>query len=439
MSQRHRSRTQRGVASLIVVMVLFFIITLVAAYTNRNLIFEQRTSANQYRSTQAYEAAQAGIEWAVAMLNSGRINESCAPSTSSGDDSFRDRNLTIPESGDITPKDRLSACVFNGAGWTCSCPKTGSPSLTAPTTPGLYPAYQVRFRAPVDAAARTGVVRVEAVACPKWDANCLAFDSSNPGDEGRTTLSALVALYGGLKTPPASALTVKGTINTSAGTLTAYNQDLASGGLAVVTGQAITTSKSAPEFVVSGPPGTPPGAAYKDADPSLALPAVAKTGGGTWSTDDRMFISAFGVLPDTYRDSPATLQMNGCLPCSSEGSGGLRALIASNPGRPIWVNGDLVLGGTGDIGAAALPAVVVVSGGNLSFSAPVIFHGAVYVRNNTWTMSGTGTIEGAAIAGGAMTNTGNGTYSYQPTVLNRLRLQNGSFVVVPGSWRDIVE
>ena len=61
-----RGRTQRGAASLVVVMVLFFIITLVAAYTSRNLLFEQRTSANQYRSTLAFETAEAGIEWALA-------------------------------------------------------------------------------------------------------------------------------------------------------------------------------------------------------------------------------------------------------------------------------------------------------------------------------------------------------------------------------------
>ena len=44
-------------------MVLFFIMSLVAAYASRNLIFEQRTSANNYRSTQAFEAAEAGLEW----------------------------------------------------------------------------------------------------------------------------------------------------------------------------------------------------------------------------------------------------------------------------------------------------------------------------------------------------------------------------------------
>ena len=82
---------QSGAASLIVVMILFFILSLVAAYTNRSLIFEQRTASNQYRSTQALEAAEAGVEWALAMLNSGRITATCAPSVTVADPSFRQR------------------------------------------------------------------------------------------------------------------------------------------------------------------------------------------------------------------------------------------------------------------------------------------------------------------------------------------------------------
>ena len=63
----------RGMAALTVVMILFFVMALVAAYTNRNLLFEQRISANSYRSNRALEAADAGVEWTVAMLNAGRI------------------------------------------------------------------------------------------------------------------------------------------------------------------------------------------------------------------------------------------------------------------------------------------------------------------------------------------------------------------------------
>ncbi len=67
----------RGVAALTVVMVLFFVMALVAAYTNRNLVFEQRISANSYRATRALEAADAGVEWTLAMLNGGRATANC--------------------------------------------------------------------------------------------------------------------------------------------------------------------------------------------------------------------------------------------------------------------------------------------------------------------------------------------------------------------------
>ena len=70
--RRTPPRHAHGAAALIVVMMLFFVISMVAAYASRNLIFEQKTSANQYRATQAFEAAEAGLEWAAAMLNGAR-------------------------------------------------------------------------------------------------------------------------------------------------------------------------------------------------------------------------------------------------------------------------------------------------------------------------------------------------------------------------------
>ncbi|MFY7949505.1 MAG: pilus assembly PilX family protein, partial [Gemmatimonas sp.] len=63
------ARRQQGAATLVVVMVLFFIISMVAAYTSRNMIFEQRTGANLYRASQSFEAAEAGMNWALMMLN----------------------------------------------------------------------------------------------------------------------------------------------------------------------------------------------------------------------------------------------------------------------------------------------------------------------------------------------------------------------------------
>lgn len=88
-------RRQRGVTTLIIVSVLFFILALVAAYTNRNMIFEQRTAGNQFRSTLAFEAVEAGVEWTLSMLNNGRIDDDCLSSGDAAQLSFRQRYLNM--------------------------------------------------------------------------------------------------------------------------------------------------------------------------------------------------------------------------------------------------------------------------------------------------------------------------------------------------------
>ena len=99
---RPQLRAEHGAASLAVVLVLFFIVAMVAAYTNRNLIFEQRTSANSYRSARALAAAEAGIDWAVAMLNGGAIDAQCAASSAPNGD-FKTRYLSLQPDGSFAP------------------------------------------------------------------------------------------------------------------------------------------------------------------------------------------------------------------------------------------------------------------------------------------------------------------------------------------------
>jgi len=67
---------------------------LVAAYTNRNMIFEQRISANSYRAERALDAADAAVDWTLAMLNGGRIDTSCQASIDPAKTDFRRRYLT---------------------------------------------------------------------------------------------------------------------------------------------------------------------------------------------------------------------------------------------------------------------------------------------------------------------------------------------------------
>lgn len=67
--RRHSHRVhQRGVATLAVSLIVLFIISLFAFYVARTQLFETKTSSNQYRYSQAFEAAEAGLEAGVAWL-----------------------------------------------------------------------------------------------------------------------------------------------------------------------------------------------------------------------------------------------------------------------------------------------------------------------------------------------------------------------------------
>ena len=198
---------QRGAATLIVVMLLFFIISMVAAYTSRNLIFEQRTSANQYRSTQAFEAAEAGLEWAVAQLNAGRMSTSCAASAASvlgtiaNDSSFARRYLTVDAvSGAVTPiyvgSTRQPQCVFGRSSdtatdwaWRCSCPLStaGANTLSQPGGSGPTPAFRVRMLDGFDSqqvGPRTDLIQIESNSCTRLADSCLQFDNDDRGGTG---------------------------------------------------------------------------------------------------------------------------------------------------------------------------------------------------------------------------------------------------------------
>lgn len=416
-----RQVRQSGVASLIVVMVLFFIISMVAAYTSRNLIFEQRTSTNQYRSTQALEAADAGLQWALGLLNSGRIDPSCVASTNLADTSFRQRYMSINGStGAITPQltslgaTLMPSCVFDGSNWQCSCPVDGAPSVTTPSGSGVFPAFRVRFLA----MARPGVVKIESNGCTRNADGCLNFPASGSDNEGRVTVTALVALKGGVSTIPAAPLTLKGTLNLGGAALSAVNSDAATAGITIQAGGAVV--KAGLNLVTT--PGTPSELSVVDSDTSLSSLSA-----------NRMFANVFGLWRDTYRDQPGAVLLDcGLGGCSANT---VRTTIAQNPGRVLWLQGDFSVDSAGDIGSAAEPVVIVASGG-VTFTAAARMYGLLYTQAATWTTSGAAEVRGAVVAEGNVTGGSTATFVYDAPLLTQLRTRSGSFALVPGSWRD---
>lgn len=437
--RRAPARHERGAATLIVVMVLFFVVSMVAAYTNRNMLFEQRTSANQYRSSQALEAAEAGVEWALSMLNHSRIDASCIASASSTDTSFRERYLAIDAlAGTMLPRTTSAGaeltpqCVFDPASatWSCSCPADGAPSVTAPTAPGTAPAFAIRFlRAPEGVGPlQPGVVRIESVGCTRLSADCLQFVGQGQVNEGRAVVSVLAALAGRVNSVPVAALTSRGAVNVG-GSL--YNSQPGDSGVTVQAGGSVSSSIMA--YTAAG---SPPATSIIAGDTGLQVPAAAP-----YTASDRFFGSVFGIFPESFRlQQSAVRRTCAGAPCTAAV---LRADILMNPGRPIWIDGNVNVNSGGDIGSVAAPVLLIVNG-DLQFSVSgVTIHGLVYVRpvspSTVWTTSGTGQVQGALVVDGDVGTSGGANFPtvvYSSAALATLRSGTGSFVRVPSSWKD---
>ena len=453
---------QHGAATLIVVLILFFVVSLVAAYTNRNLIFEQRTANNQYRSTQALEAAEAGLEWTVGVLNLGRVDSSCVSSTNTSDLPFRDRYLKVDGTGRIAlPVDTSgaelslsAACVYTGSGWQCSCPTSGLPSVTPPTGAGLYPAFRVRFHrivgdpTPSTTPRQPGVIRVQAVGCTRADASgldrCLAFPGEvnssgarvdmGAAGEGRVTLTALLALTGTASSPPQAALVAKGQVNAG---ISAYNSHVGGSGITIQAGGIISGTNQLVSLA-----GSPGGMASTIAgDTTLTLASL--TGAGAILSNDRMFAAVFNLRPDTFKEQPAAYvaNRNSSSPdCTNPvcTAAEIRTIVSAQPWRPIWLPGGLDVDSAGDIGSPGQPVLLVVNG-DLTFTSPnVTIYGVVYIRTATgqWTTSGAGQVVGATVVDGDVVGTGTTSLVFDSGVVSLIRWNTGSFVRVPGSWRD---
>jgi hypothetical protein len=403
---------------LLVVMALFFLVSMVAAYSSRNLVFEQRTSANQYRATIAFEAAEAGVAWALAQLNSGRVNAACEPSTDTSWSDFRTRYLQIDADSGIvaaTPSGvvglRLGpSCVRTESGWSCQCPATGTTALAAEEGQDLRPAFRVEFRS--QAGNVPGVLEITSTGCTAASNACLVNAAGTAADAA-ARVRVVAALTPGLATIPAAAITLRGALN-PASTVVAVNEDSASNGITVHAGGAVAASVQAISVA-----GTPSGESLRGNDGSLAGLDV-----------DRFFARFFGMSPTDYAQQPAVVNLN----CGGGCSTALAAAVAANPGRPILVQDALELESAVTLGSPDAP-VVLVSQGPVQLGGSTIT-GVVYSRAANWQDAGSGQVSGALLAEGDLTGATTLTIRYDAAVLDRIRHTQGSVIRLPGGWRD---
>ena len=414
---------QRGAAALIVTMMLFFAMVLVAVFVNRNLVFEQRSSANQYRSTQAFEAAEAGLEWAQAQLNhSARIGPDCLATTDPAASSFRTHYLQhVANTASFVPVDWNQAgvatalqpsCVRHENGWSCSCPPNGPPVLAAPGGNRPAPAFTLKF----EAGAKPGVVHIVATGCARLAGACVPGAAMNADAIARVHVD--LGLIGGLRTLPAAAITTRGAFDAGGAAIGVHNPDPASG-IAIHAGGPIAAAQARL--------GTPAGAALDSALVGHDA-ALAALGEGTF------FASYFGLDKASWKRQPGVVQLDCAAGCTAALSG---AIASSGNNAMVWIDGDLALSGPVVVGSPEHPVLIVVNG-EARLDGAVQLHGLIYSRSLSWnhTSGSPAVLRGAAISETHYSGTGAPELFYDAGQLARLKAETGSFVRIAGSWRD---
>ena len=448
----------KGMAALTVVMIIFFVMALVAAYTNRNLVFEQRISSNTYKSARALDAAEAAIDWTLSMLNGGVIDNYCkAPSSPAAlaanptdFTEFRRRYLPTPVDGFPglygTPSNSdgtlqmYPACIIDAlARLNCICPSPTSlnPTMVTPTD-GIGSAFNVLLRVGT-AGIVPGVLNIRAQGCANIGTGSTSCYNQNLSAQlisevdAKTGVHIMVGLVRALPLgaqasgqPDVAALTTGGDVTVTGGTLRVVNGDA---GLTVRAGGLI----SAPGAVYTGVAGAGPALA-RASDTTLGNLALPSPPGDPW------FLSLFGMLPAQYKLQPALIKV----PCTSGEctSASLTDTLARYPRHPIWVDGNLTIDNAaalGDMSDSNMPnPIMLVIAGNLTVNAATPITGFLHANNIIWNQPAT--VRGALMTPGTFNaNSTDVTLIYDKNVVNTIRLYYGSFVRVPGSWNSVTE
>lgn len=438
-----------GAAALAVSMILLFATSVGVLYLNRGLIFEQKASANQLRSSTAQEIAEAGLEWAVGMLNAPYDINSACQLQSSATNPFR-RIYTQPNwptSSDMAPvTNTYPGCKINNGTLSCNCPNvaTGGSTATASLGTTVLPGFTIAFQAvptdPSDADCSPNpahadcpkdveAVRVIATGCTATaDACGPGKNTSSTGPDAVATVSAVIKLRPLLRAAPPAALTC-GRNCAPGGSYNIINTDPSTNGITINAGGTITTGAGT---TVATMPGLPAANSQVAADSSLS----ALSSSDANCSNSAMFKTYFGTTLAEYADSPSTKVIPGCGQANTCGSL-VDAAYAEGWRNFYFPDGFARNSSSGSLGSAGDP-VTLVTPGSFDVNGNISIYGMIFSNSSNVNDLGTGT---ADIFGGIVvckdhSSNGNGTIAYDPNVLLGARRNNSIAVKLPGTWTD---
>ncbi|MBA3623156.1 MAG: hypothetical protein H0W48_01550 [Methylibium sp.] len=413
-----RARLQRGIGTLALSMLLLVGASIVLFYLNRSLVFEQRSSANQLRSTMALEVAEAGLEWATGMLNRPhKMQDNCTPVLSSSTaPTFRNKYVpphpTLPR---LVPAENVfPGCTLNGTALSCHCPNVpASGEAAAALGAATWPGFTVRFTPGGDDES----VRITSTGCSALAGACTDLTAGSA--DATATVSGTVKLSPLIRSVPATALTCGASCNI--GTVTVENLDVATNGITIDAAGPITFTADHVATIAGLPPEN-----SVLADDAALDKIVA---GDPLCTGGALFKAYFGSTLAAYVNAPTTK----AIACSSTSCPEL--VDAYGEGwRSFYLQGAGGQLSTGTLGSAADP-VTLVSQGTIALSGSALVHGLVFANAATLG-AGTPTVQGALLACAAFTGTGTGRITYDPVALRNVQRASAVMVRVPGTWRD---
>ena len=414
-----RKYSQRGAAALPIGVLLLFVAALILIAVSRTASMEQRISANEIRSMQALQAAQAGIDRALAyMQTKGGIdknNNKLADTNNGGDegtndvyddDDFLVETLEIIEG--IKKQYRFKYCNPASALGEDACP--------------LEPGQPVCDNLVADNENPDALSSPLVLSC--------GWSDDNLAKKPIVVTSKLASF---LKNAPDNPLVSKGTLNVSgSATVTNYYNNLT-----IWTGETFTSIGNSGKTFVRNPIGRdtpptlpPPPSSCSTNDDYTCLTDKFTKGPDIIDNDlslhnitaDEMFYNFFGVDFGTYKNGIATRTISSDQVSSIEGA----------KDEAIVITGNTKLPDGKELGKPTQPVVIIIDGDWLGGNVTV--NGILYVRGNA-AVAGNPVINGALSVTGAMTGTGSLDVIFDPFSLGHASAL-GKAGVISGSWRD---
>lgn len=140
-------RRAGGLATLAMVLGLLALAAWAAAASQRASVSELRSAADHLRAAEAFEAAQGGLDFTLALLHAGPLDAACLPT--SGPSRSLAEWLDLGTLG--------LACQRLDEGWACRCPHPDAAAVARPPA-SAAPGFRVEARQ----AAAGGAVQIRA-------------------------------------------------------------------------------------------------------------------------------------------------------------------------------------------------------------------------------------------------------------------------------------